>query len=164
MDVHVLWILVLKHPCFMDIHLNILGFLWISMHWLAMDSRSRATLNPRGCTKCLWMTLNSPDCTRYPWMNLNRWDCARYLCLYLRRFDVLYFPKRTSYSSQSEVKRPFISPICSPDWSQRPSLHPTNVLITRRMFNGDQRGQETWGKKRVIELVPDNRSSFVTGC
>jgi len=26
---------------FMDIHLDILGFLWKSMHWLAMDSRSR---------------------------------------------------------------------------------------------------------------------------
>jgi len=25
----------------MDIHLDILAFLWISMHWLAMDSRSR---------------------------------------------------------------------------------------------------------------------------
>jgi len=27
---------------FMDIHLDILGFLWISMYWLAMDSRSMA--------------------------------------------------------------------------------------------------------------------------
>jgi len=27
---------------FMDIHLDILGFVWISMHWLALDSRSRA--------------------------------------------------------------------------------------------------------------------------
>jgi len=26
---------------FMDIHLDIIGFLWISMHWLAMDSQSR---------------------------------------------------------------------------------------------------------------------------
>jgi len=26
---------------FVDIHLDILGFLWISMHLLAMDSRSK---------------------------------------------------------------------------------------------------------------------------
>ena len=52
MDIHVLWISVFNYPCFyeypfgypwisMNIHLDILGFLWISMHWLAMDSRSR---------------------------------------------------------------------------------------------------------------------------
>jgi len=40
MDIHVLWILVFSYSCFMDVHLDILGFLWISMHWLAIDPRS----------------------------------------------------------------------------------------------------------------------------
>jgi len=42
MDIHVLYILVFNYLyAFMDIHLDIPWFLWISMHWLAMDSRSR---------------------------------------------------------------------------------------------------------------------------
>jgi len=73
MDIHVLWISMFHgYPCFVDIgalwismlcgyprftdiiillsmllfrdiHLDILGFLWISMHWLAMDCRSRVS-------------------------------------------------------------------------------------------------------------------------
>jgi len=31
-DIHVLWISVFNYPCFMDIHLGILRFLWKSMH------------------------------------------------------------------------------------------------------------------------------------
>jgi len=36
---------------FMDIHLDILGFLWISMHRLAMDSRSRDTTTKQALAK-----------------------------------------------------------------------------------------------------------------
>jgi len=36
---------------FMDIHMNILGFLWISMYWLAMDSRSRGCRDWMFCSR-----------------------------------------------------------------------------------------------------------------
>ena len=34
---------------FMNIHLNILWFPWISIHWLAVDSRSRVECDPMTC-------------------------------------------------------------------------------------------------------------------
>jgi len=45
----IFWISVFNYPCFYGypfgypwISMDILGFLWISIHWLAMDPRSRA--------------------------------------------------------------------------------------------------------------------------